>query len=188
MSSPLFILTGASGAGKSSVLEKLLADSGLGLERFVTTTTRPPRPGETDGIDYHFTDRATFETDRDAGKFFEWANVYGQLYGSHRDALEAQRAKGKPLIMILDVQGTGTVKRAVPDAFVIFIDAPTEHLKHRLEARGSAIRDLRERVAKIEDEKALASIADAYVENREGALEETVRTVSELIKKRIKTS
>lgn len=182
---PFIILTGASGAGKSSVLEKLLADPSLGLVRFVTHTTRPPRPGETDGVEYHFTDRATFEADREAGKFFEWANVYGQLYGSHRDALDAQRKLGRPLITIVDVQGATVIKQALPDTFVIFIDAPKEHLKHRLEARGSAIRDMRERLAKIDEEQALKSIADVYVENRDGALEQTTDIVTKLIKERL---
>jgi len=185
MTAPLFILTGASGAGKSSVLERLLANPELGLVRFVTTTTRPPRQGEVNGLEYHFTDRESFERDLAAGKFFESAKVYNYLYGSHRDSLEEQRSKGKPLIMILDVQGATTVKRELPDAFVIFIDAPPEHLKHRLEARGSAIRDLRERLAKIDDERALASTADAYVENRDGALEQTVKTVTDLIRERV---
>lgn len=104
----------------------------------VSATTRAPRPGEQDGRDYHFVSRSEFERMRDAGEFLEWAEVYGGLYGTPRAQIEEARAAGRLLLLEIDVQGARAVRRAEPDALLIFVEPPTwEVLEQRLERRAT---------------------------------------------------
>jgi guanylate kinase len=133
----LFVVSAPSGAGKHTILERVLArDNRLGYS--VSATTRRPRHGEVDGTHYHFMDRASFERRVAEGDFVEWAEVHGNLYGTLRSEVDRLVESGKDIVLELDVQGMRNVKRAGLDAVTIFIMAPTvEDLERRLKARGT---------------------------------------------------
>ncbi|HIO65390.1 MAG TPA: guanylate kinase, partial [Planctomycetes bacterium] len=99
----LVVLSGPSGVGKTAVSERLVREDGI--VRAVTSTTRPPREGEIDGVDYHFLDRADFERQVKEGGFLEHAEVHGNLYGSPRDGIERQLISARAVLLLIDVQG-----------------------------------------------------------------------------------
>src|SRR5690606_26412454 len=105
-------------------------------------TTRPPRPGERDGVDYHFRSVSGFRKMVDDGELLEWAEVHGHLYGTPRSNLVEARARRHLLLLDIDVQGSRQVKQSVPDAVSIFILPPSsEELARRLRGRGSEKRE-----------------------------------------------
>lgn len=181
---PIFILTGPSGAGKSSVLDRLLKQKALRLKRFVTTTTRPVRPGEKNGRDYWFTDDKTFLGEKRRGSFYESAKVYGRWYGSHKQEMRRLKALGRPIILILNVDGAKTLKRLEPKSTVIFLDAARGELVRRLKARGTAMNDLKRRIATITKEEQFRKKADVLIMNESGDLSRTVANVATIIRAR----
>lgn len=183
MPSPLFILTGLSGAGKSTVADALMRDTSLGLNRFVTTTTRAPRPGEQNGVHYWFVTREEFEAKLAQGGFYEDAEVYGNLYGPSKAEMERLMATGRPILLVVDVQGAKTFKTLHPEAQVIFLTASREDLLGRLQARGSATEEVERRMKHIDEELTYEVIADALIENHDGDLVKTVETVKAFIQK-----
>lgn len=185
---PIVLLTGASGAGKSSVLDALLKDKKLPIVRFVTNTTRPKRPGETHGKDYWFLDKKEFESELKHGHFYEWAHVYDNYYGSSKKEMTRLLKGKKAIIMILDVQGTRTIKKHHPEAISIFIDAPTTSLRHRLKERGTDITDLKRRLAEIAKEKRHKTKADVAILNKDGDLKQTISQVKRLIQQAVNHS
>lgn len=136
-SGTLFVVSAPSGAGKTSLL-RALVDADSTLQQTITTTTRAPRDGEVDGVDYHFLSHREFKRRINAGEFLEYANVFGNLYGLTRDAVEPQLARGEDVLVILDVQGAATVKNQLPDDVVsIFILPPSAaEMRQRLDIRG----------------------------------------------------
>ena len=182
---PLFLITGPSGAGKSTVMTRLLKFRTLGLRHFVTTTTREPRRGEQNGHDYWFTTREEFEREVKRGNFYEWAEVYGNYYGSNKREMMRLQHLRQPIAMVVDVQGAHTIKGLIPDAVVIFIDAPKKNLIDRLKARGSAIQDLEARLKKLQHEETFRGEASVAIVNEDGRLTETVALVAKEIKKRL---
>jgi len=133
----LFILSAPSGAGKSTVLKEVMAR----LENLVFSishTTRAPRRGETDGVEYHFVDRPTFESMKEKGLFLEWAEVHGNYYGTSRPAVEKQVACGNDVILDIDVQGAAIIRGLGDvDAAYIFLAPPgLGELERRLQSRG----------------------------------------------------
>lgn len=132
----LFIITAASGAGKTSLVKALLAkDSQLCLS--ISHTTRQPRPGEVDGQDYHFVDEATFLTMLGEAQFLESAEVHGARYGTSQAAVDAPLNAGKDVILEIDWQGAAQVRHLYPQAVSIFILPPSvETLAFRLNTRG----------------------------------------------------
>jgi guanylate kinase len=138
MAGILFIISAPSGSGKSTLVAQVrsLVE---GLEFSVSYTTRAPRGSETDGREYHFTDRATFERMIAAGEFLEWAEVFGNYYGTARTALDHARAAGKDLLLDIDVQGAKQVMQKLAQAVSIFILPPNpEVLARRLRNRSEA--------------------------------------------------
>ncbi|MGD8896161.1 MAG: guanylate kinase, partial [Acidobacteriota bacterium] len=105
----VIVVSAPSGAGKSTVLARVLDDM-PGLRFSVSHTTRPPRPGERDGVEYHFVDRRVFEGLRDDGKLLEWAEVHGNLYGTGLAEHGQARAEGVDLLLDVDVQGAAQVR------------------------------------------------------------------------------
>jgi len=135
MSGLLFVITAPSGAGKTSLIDALLKED-PGLRLSISYTTRPPRPGEVDGREYHFVDAATFEAMAAAGEFLESAEVYGNRYGTSRTVVRDLLAAGDDLILEIDWQGARQVRRAFPECVGIFILPPSvEELERRLRAR-----------------------------------------------------
>jgi len=132
----LFIISAPSGAGKTSLVNALrehLADVVVS----VSHTTREPRPGEQDGVDYHFVSRPTFETMVEAGEFLEHARVFDNYYGTSRAAVADQLQEGHDVILEIDWQGARQVRSAAPQAHSVFILPPgREALRERLTARG----------------------------------------------------
>jgi guanylate kinase len=131
----LYVITAPSGAGKSSLIKALLAqDPALVLS--VSTTTRPPRPGEKDGREYHFVDAARFQAMLERGEFLESAEVHGHRYGTSQKVIEEVRAAGKDLLLEIDWQGAEQVRRLHPDCIGIFILPPSlAELERRLRKR-----------------------------------------------------
>lgn len=135
----LFILSGPSGSGKSTITHAVL-DSMPGLVFSVSHTTRAPRPGEKDGVDYHFIDRAAFLAlrDRQPGGFLEWAEVHGQLYGTSVAEVQGKLRQGLDILLDIDVQGARQVLARHPEAISIFICPPSaEALAERLQRRAT---------------------------------------------------
>ena len=135
MSGRLFILSAPSGAGKTTVSRRLREE---GLARVsISHTTRPPRPGEEEGREYFFVDRDEFTRMQNAGLFLESAEVYGNLYGTSAGWVQSQLGRGQNVLLEIDTQGAGKVKRALPEAVSIFLRPPSlDALRQRLTGRG----------------------------------------------------
>jgi guanylate kinase len=136
MSGDLFVIVAPSGAGKTSLVNRLL-ETQSGIRLSVSHTTRAPRPGEEEGRDYHFVDRATFENMIAAGDFLEHADVYGNYYGTSRRWIEQELAGEHDVLLEIDWQGARQVRKLFPGMVGIFILPPSiAELRRRLTARG----------------------------------------------------
>lgn len=130
------MITAPSGAGKTSLVEALMADDPT-LKLSVSYTTRAPRQGEQNGVEYHFVDKPTFLRMRDAGEFLEHAEVHGNHYGTAKRVITEALAKGEDLILEIDWQGARQVRAIYPDCVGIFILPPSiEELERRMRKRG----------------------------------------------------
>jgi guanylate kinase len=132
----IFMVVAPSGAGKSTLVNALLARD-PGIELSISFTTRAPRPGETNGHEYHFTDTADFLARRTRGELLEWAEVHGHYYGTSRPWIEQRLGSGRDVLLEIDWQGARQVRNALPHAIGIFILPPSiEALEARLHKRG----------------------------------------------------
>lgn len=133
----LFVLSSPSGAGKSTIARMLMqADDGVAMS--VSATTRPIRPGETEGVDYHFVSDKTFDEMVGRGEFLEWAHVFGHRYGTLKREVMKVIEGGRDVLLDIDWQGTQQLKQVDPDIVRVFILPPsTEELERRLRARGT---------------------------------------------------
>ena len=149
----LLIVSAPSGAGKTSLI-KALMEQDQRVEVSVSYTTRPQRPGEVEGVNYFFVSAETFHEMREAGAFFESAEVFGHFYGTSLTQLEARLSDGADVILEIDWQGAQQVRKLLPDSAWLFILPPSlEALKSRLQARGQDSEDtidLRMRAARDE--------------------------------------
>ncbi len=133
----LIIVSSPSGGGKTTLC-RALRQRIPALGYSVSFTTRPPRPGERDGVDYHFIDRERFEREIAEGRLAEWAVVHGNLYGTSADYLRQTLAAGLDVLLDIDVQGTRQLLEHFPDSLTIFIEPPSMAvLARRLVTRGS---------------------------------------------------
>ncbi len=132
----LFIFSAPSGAGKTTLLKRVMAELD-NLAFSVSHTTRAPRAGEVDGVDYHFVSQERFAAMRDQGAFLEWAEVHGNFYGTSREAVLAQLAQGVDVILDIDVQGAAIVRASqLIDGAFVFISPPSlAELERRLRGR-----------------------------------------------------
>ena len=136
LSGRLFVISAPSGAGKTSLV-KALVERSNNLTVSVSHTTRSIRPGEVDGVNYHFVSESAFNDLRDSEGFFEWAQVFDNYYGTSKEGVEHQLAKGLDVILEIDWQGARQVKALVESAVSIFVLPPsTEALRERLTGRG----------------------------------------------------
>ncbi|GGY07889.1 guanylate kinase [Paludibacterium paludis] len=149
----IFVVVAPSGAGKTSLVAALL-DAEPGVELSVSYTTRAPRSGEVAGKNYHFIDRPKFEEMIGLGDFVEYAEVYGNYYGTSARWLEERLAKGRDILLEIDWQGAAQVRRIFPEAVSIFIMPPSiEELERRLRGRATDSEDvIRRRLAEARSE------------------------------------
>ena len=155
----VFIISAPSGSGKSTLVNRLMA-ADRRLTFSVSYTTRLPRGHEVDGENYHFVSRAGFDAMIARGEFLEWAEVFGNYYGTHQSELEKARSSGKDLVLDIDVQGARQLKGRYPEAATVFILPPSRQvLEQRLRARGEdkdevierRLREAAEEIRRYED-------------------------------------
>jgi guanylate kinase len=133
----VFVITGPSGVGKGTLIRALF-DRIPSLELSVSATTRPPRPGEQDGVAYHFLSHAQFDQRVEEGDFVEHAEYSGNRYGTLRSELENRVSEGVPVVLEIEVQGARQVREKMPEAVQVFIAPPSrETLRTRLVGRGT---------------------------------------------------
>ncbi len=160
------VLAAPSGAGKTTIARALRERRG-DVVFSVSATTRPPRPGERDGVDYHFVDHAEFRRMMDAGELIEWAEVHGNLYGTPLRNVADAVARREYLLLDIDVQGARQIRRKLPEAVFVFVLPPSGRtLAERLAGRGSEEVEVRlRRLANARDEIREAAHFDFAVIN-----------------------
>jgi guanylate kinase len=176
----VFVITGPSGVGKGTLIRGLM-ERVPRLELSVSATTRAPRPGEQDGVDYHFLSSVEFERRVQAGEFVEHADYAARRYGTLRSELEQRVAAGTPVVLEIEVQGARQVRAAMPEAVQVFIAPPSlPALRTRLVGRGTdGSEEVERRLAVAEHElQAREEFAHVVVNDRlEDALAELVAIV-----------
>lgn len=176
----LFVVSGPAGVGKGTLVSKVrAARPEIGLT--VSATTRDPRPGEVDGVSYHFMTDDEFQSHVDAGDFLEWAQVHDHRYGTLRSDVDRCLDAGRSVVLEIDVQGGANVKRLYPDVVRIFILPPSwEVLESRLRGRGTESEEsLRLRLADARKELELAPTYDVRITNDD--LDAAARELAEAI-------
>ncbi|MEB3320114.1 MAG: guanylate kinase [Cyanobium sp.] len=133
----LTVITGPSGVGKGTLVDRLLARHPR-IWLSVSATTRAPRSGEVDGQSYFFLSRESFERQVAEGGFLEWAEFAGNLYGTPRQPVEGHLAEGRPVLLEIELEGARQVRRSFPDAYQLFLKPPSfEELERRIRGRGT---------------------------------------------------
>ncbi|MBI2177788.1 MAG: guanylate kinase [Candidatus Tectomicrobia bacterium] len=164
----IFVLSAPSGAGKSSLIDRAVREI-PGIWHSVSATTRPPRHYEKEGVHYFFLSTDAFHDLIKRNGFLEWAQVFGDHYGTPADAVDRRLETDEDVIMDLDVQGALQVKRRRPDATLVFIMPPSlEELAGRLRKRGAETEDrIQRRLARAEEEMSQRSLYDHVIVNAE---------------------
>lgn len=168
MSGNIFIVAAPSGAGKSSLVNAVLAQD-TGLQLSISHTTRRPRPGEADGREYHFVDLPTFERLHRDGRFLECAEVHGNRYGTSRDWLQQALDAGRDIMLEIDWQGARQVRKVFPGAIGIFVLPPSlAELERRLRSRGKdSEATIAERMVNARDEIGHSGEFDYVIINKD---------------------
>ncbi|GBD36672.1 Guanylate kinase [bacterium HR36] len=178
----LIVLSGPSGSGKSTVIARALAAGDLPIRRSVSVTTRPPRPGERNGVDYYFWSPAQFDEALQNGEFLEWAEIHGHRYGTLKREVESHLRQGYSVLLEIDVQGAQQIRQQFPEVTTIFLEAPSlADYERRLRQRGTEDEaSLQRRLDIIERELAHAPQYDLRLVNRD--LEQTVAQLRQLLR------
>ena len=178
----LVVISGPSGVGKDTVLQRM-QECNRPFHFVVTTTSRPPRPGETEGVDYHFVSVKEFERMIAADELLEYAIVYDQYKGIPKKQVREAFASGQDVVMRIDVQGAATIRSLAPEAVLIFLTTSDEaELLKRLNARKTESEEgLAVRIQTAQAEYQRIKEFDYEIINRENQLEETVDTVFAII-------
>lgn len=178
----IFIISGPSGAGEDSIIDGLAKL--LPIERTITTVTRSPRTGESDGHPYYFVSPEIFRQKVADGEMAEYAQQYnGNSYGVTKKELERISASGKIGVWKIDYQGVETAKRMFPGIIAIFISAPLEILEQRIRMRDNLTEEyIRERMEYTKEWLNHTDIYDYQVENEQGRLDEAIQKVAAIIK------
>lgn len=176
------VLSGPSGVGKDTTLSGLKKRM-PGAHFIVTATTRPIRPGEIDGVDYHFVDKSRFADMIEQGEFLEYANVYGDYKGIPKEQVQSALDRDQDVILRIDVQGAETIRKLIPEAITIFLTAPSEdELVTRLRERKSdPPGQLRMRIAEARQEMKRIDEFQYVVVNRDNLQDVTVEQVCSII-------
>jgi guanylate kinase len=178
----LIVISGPSGVGKDTVIERM-RQAHPEFHFAVTATTRPRRPGEIDGVHYIFMTREEFLAARDRGEFLESAEVYGHLYGVPKERVRRALRSGKTVVVKVDVQGAASIRRLVPQAILIFLAPPSmSELMHRLRSRKTDDpTTLMERIATASRELAQVYEFDYIVFNETDRLDQTLATIDAIL-------
>ena len=178
----IIVISGPSGVGKDAIVERI-AERGDSFYFTVTATTRAPRPNEIHGVNHIFVTKAQFRDMIAKGELLEWAETYGNMYGTPKDQVRTALAQGQHVLLRIDVKGAMSVKGLVPDALLIFVSAPSKAvLADRLRRRGvDADSDIALRLEAADEESSFADQFDHVIVNREGKLSDTVRKILDVI-------
>jgi guanylate kinase len=178
----LVVLSGPSGVGKDAVLSGMKKKE-RSLHYAVTATTRPRRQGERDGYEYHFVPKSDFERMIKDDELLEWANVYGNLYGVPKKEVRQALARGRDIMVKVDVQGAANIKRVAPQAVFIFLAPPSlEELQERLKQRKTESGvDLELRMKAARKEMDSLSMFDYVVVNHKGGVAQAISHIEAII-------
>ncbi len=184
----LMIFSAPSGAGKSTICRKL-RDRNPNVVFSVSTTTRPPRSDETDGVDYHFVEEDVFKEMIQEDAFLEWANVHGEYYGTSRQAVLDEIEQGNDVMLDIDVQGGQQIRNLYSEAVMVFIAPPSmKELERRLRARGTETeKQIKKRLENARDElKAVENYDYLVINDRVEQAVQEVEAIRQAEKSRLK--
>lgn len=178
----LIVISGPSGVGKDAVLSRM-KETGYPVEYVTTVTTRPKRPLERDGVDYRFVSEERFQKVLQDTELLEWAKVYENWYGVPRQPVKEALESGRDVVLKVDIQGAATIKKAVPEAVLIFLVPPSlAELVQRLERRRTeSASDMARRIETAEAEMRRVAMFDYAVVNRAGEIDLTVSRIQAII-------
>jgi len=178
----LIILSGPSGAGKDALLNRM-KELGVPFHYVVTSTTRPPRTGEKDGVEYTFVSESGFQEMLQRGDLVESAKVYGYWYGVPKHEVKQALDEGKDVVLKIDVQGAATIRNLLPGAVLVFLTLPSlEEYERRLRQRKTeSDTDLKVRLGKVTEELRSMLIFDYVVVNRQDELDGAVDQIKAIV-------
>jgi guanylate kinase len=178
----LVVVSGPSGSGKSTLVRRLLERPDVHARLSVSATTRPPRPGEAPGVDYHFVTAEEFRAARDRGEFLEWAEYNRSAYGTPKRPVLDALAEGWNVVLEIEVQGALQVRQIAPTALFLFVKAPSfAAMERRLLARGTETgADLHRRLVRAREELAQSHWYDVQIINDQ--VDPAVDQLAEVIK------